>query len=170
MVFVCGIALRIMPLLAEGLNTFRKPPNYQLRETTVYRTNGNIRLLGYRIDGQSLRAGMTIPVTLYWDALRRGTENYQVKTQLRGTSNERIWFTSELRPPGYYPTNRWQPNLYIADYYMLPLPDTIPPGNYVLDVIVYRCTRTCNSALVFLGPNDRRLGTTLTIPAILVIE
>jgi hypothetical protein len=86
----------------------------------------------------SIQTGKPITVSLYWEASRKIPEAYTVFVHLEDTSGA-VRAQSD-RPPwdGMYPTDRWSIGETVRDDYMLQLPDTLPAGDYVVRVGVYR--------------------------------
>jgi hypothetical protein len=103
------------------------------------KSEAQIELLGYKADkSQSHRAGESVPVTLFWQALWGEGEptpgNYQVNLRLVSELG-RVWWSTSAHPvSGMYPTGAWRPGEVIADWHKVYLADDLPPGNYRLEV------------------------------------
>jgi hypothetical protein len=90
---------------------------------------------------------------LEWSIVRRLAVNYGVSVRLLDPQgNTRV---SRDTQPGYgfAPTSLWRPGERIADRYVLPLPDDLPPGDgYRLAIVFYRFPSLAQVAQVTLGP------------------
>ncbi len=95
-----------------------------------------IKLLGYDLSSQTAKPGQTLDVTLYWRAQRPLTTPYRSFVHLVYPEGK-IWTQSDHLNPGDYPTTRWPPDAYIWDKHHLPLPETMPKGDYLLSVGLY---------------------------------
>ncbi|GAB4467931.1 MAG: hypothetical protein Kow00124_01500 [Anaerolineae bacterium] len=96
---------------------------------------GGIALPGYRIDGAA-RAGEEARLTLYWQAPPVPVSgSYQVRLRLIDEDGATAWASTPGFPvSGRYPTPAWKPGEIIPDYHAMPLPETLPPGQYSLMV------------------------------------
>jgi 4-amino-4-deoxy-L-arabinose transferase-like glycosyltransferase len=105
----------------------------------VHATFGDkVRLLGFDLDSETAQSGGDISITLYWQALRPMEVSYTVFTHLVGNSNEILGQDDGLPQGGGYPTTLWQPGEVIADTYTIPIDPSTPPGDYPLEVGMYR--------------------------------
>jgi hypothetical protein len=103
-----------------------------------------VRLLGYRGgtltglspagDGPSLEPGGSTDLTLYWQALSPVAGNYQVHLRLVSRGGEVWWSAADHPVSGLYPTAAWKPPEVVADWHEVPIPRTVPPGDYTLEV------------------------------------
>ncbi|MCP4517327.1 MAG: hypothetical protein GY824_19140, partial [Delftia sp.] len=97
---------------------------------------GQIHLLGYRLDRDSVAPGDTIELTLYWQALTPLEHSYHVFTHLYRDGE--MWGQADAVPQcGLWPTLRWQPGAIVADRYRLTLRPDTPPGDIPLSVGMY---------------------------------
>ncbi len=105
---------------------------------TELRFADQIRWIGYRIDdgNDRVRAGETVGVTLYWQALRPIDTNYSLFAKLFTRGNEEVAHLDSTPGGGVYPTSRWRASEIIADHYQLRLNETIThtPSSLMLDV------------------------------------
>ena len=104
---------------------------------------GVLTLLGYDEAGEAatplaLPAASQRTLTFYWQAKRPLTGDYKVAMRLvdeRGV----VWGRVDRRPAAYfYPTWRWKPGEIVFGDLPLPLAPTTPPGQYWLEVELYR--------------------------------
>jgi hypothetical protein len=101
--------------------------------------NQLIALLNYDLDPDGeAQPGQPLYVTLLWKALSPIPGNYQVN--LRWVSDGgQVWWTSENHPvSGTYPTAAWKPGEVVPDWHEVPIPATLPPGEYILEVGWYQ--------------------------------
>jgi len=94
-----------------------------------------ISLRGYRLDSMEGSATDPVRLTLYWQTHQSVRQNYDVQIRLVGQRG-RVWHQTKGRPPvnGLYPTAVWRPGEIVPDYHELDLPESIPPGEYLLQV------------------------------------
>lgn len=115
-----------------------------------------IELLAYDLPRAEIRAGETLPVTLYWHTTQPIEANYQSFVHLVPLGeNVPITQVDKLNP-GDYPTTRWQPGRYIRDKYELETPDDIAPGRYLIFFGLY--DRNTETRLMISGPSPDDKG------------
>jgi len=94
---------------------------------TGYTLGDDIRLVGYWLDTHDARAGGSIHVTLYWEALRPVTTVYQVFNHLYDGST--MWGQKDSTPGcGLWPTPLWNPGQMVRDDYIIPISPEAPSG------------------------------------------
>jgi hypothetical protein len=112
------------------------PVDYVPIEATL---DGQVRLLGYRLDGVregQAAPGDTLELVLYWEALAPLQHSYHVFTHLYGKGE--MWGQADSIPQcGLWPTLRWQPGQVVADRYRLTLRPDTPAGPIPLTVGMY---------------------------------
>jgi hypothetical protein len=102
-------------------------------------TFGNqIRLRSYAYASRALRPGDTVRLTLEWEAVTTIDEPYKVFVHVLGPQGLPIAQQDNEPVNGTYPTTRWQRGERISDPYVFPLPDDLPPGEYQVEVGLYR--------------------------------
>ncbi len=94
-------------------------------------------LLGYDLSADTLTAGQSFTITLYWRAEATAPTGYIVFVHLLDPAN-RIYAQSD-RPPaaGTRPTTGWLPGEIIRDEHVLTIDANAAPGRYVLHVGLY---------------------------------
>ena len=98
----------------------------------------SIRLVGYRLGAGQVAAGDITPLTLYWQASSVLAERYQVFVHVIDQSTL-LWGQRDSEPgSGLRPTTTWQPGELIQDNYGLPVLPGTPPGQYQIEVGLYR--------------------------------
>jgi len=121
------------------LHAFVAPPVAHPQEATFGKT---IRLLGYRLDGESdgrliVRPGDTLTLTLYWQAIARPERSYTVFTHLLDAGGQIRGQQDSLPGAGTLPTRSWLPGEVLTDTYSLPVALDAPAGEYRLEVGFY---------------------------------
>jgi mannosyltransferase len=95
-----------------------------------------VRLLGYALSSETVSAGDTLLLTLYWQALAPITERYTVFTHLLD-SKEQIQAQVDSEPQGGgLPTDQWSVGEIVQDNYALVVSETAS-GPHILEVGMY---------------------------------
>jgi hypothetical protein len=93
--------------------------------TDVQRTNwdinGEMRLLGYRLEKTSVHPAETLPVTVYWQALAPMTSDYSVFVHLLGRQRAVIGQVNTYPGLGGWPTSMLKTGDVVADTYQVPV-------------------------------------------------
>jgi len=97
-----------------------------------------IALTGYRIVNPQLKAGETIRLTLYWQARAKVAESYTVFAHLLAPDGFSPVSQDGLPRNGLYPTDQWKTGAAVIDPHPVPLPADLPPGEYRLEIGLYR--------------------------------
>ena len=136
------------------------------------RTDSGLNLLAFRLENNQYRPGDFVDLTLYWQAQRFLSENYQTRVSMVNNRDGSIGDQTPLHYPGNYPTRRWKTGFYVTDGYHLHLPLEIVPGNYQINVQVYSCNPDCASSkeVTFFNINGQVLGTNLTLPTLITVS
>lgn len=101
--------------------------------------DAHIRLIAFDLDiaEGTLRAGTTLHLVLYWEALDRVAREATVFVHLYGTDGK-LWAQQDNPPVrGTFPTSTWDTNSIVVDLYALRLPVDAPTGTYSLAVGMY---------------------------------
>ncbi|HEX6384959.1 MAG TPA: hypothetical protein VF177_09845, partial [Anaerolineae bacterium] len=99
--------------------------------------NGEIRLAGYEYNRRTVRAGGSLTVTLYWEALRDVTTDYIVQVHLCDELCQpwNVRETAEGRPRGgQLPTSTWTDGQVVQDSHVLSIAKDLPSGSYLIHV------------------------------------
>jgi hypothetical protein len=92
-------------------------------------------LVGYRLEGERVRPGENLQVTLYWRAGRETDQNYSVFVHLQ---SDRVWAQHDGWPvDGEKPTSTWAEEEVITDRHVIPIGEDVPLGIYQLVVGMY---------------------------------
>ena len=97
-----------------------------------------IRLTGYSLSADDLKAGSTLTMTLFWSAQRPVPDDYTVFVHLFGQGGALL--AQHDGPPlmATYPTSHWAENVVIPDRHVLTVGTEAPAGQYDLLVGMYR--------------------------------
>ncbi len=98
----------------------------------------SIELLGYRLDAPLVAAGDIAPLTLFWQSATTPAERYTVFAHVIN-AHAVLWGQRDSEPGGgLRPTTTWQPGETIQDNYGLPTLPGTPPGEYQIEIGLYR--------------------------------
>ena len=113
-----------------------KPPA-EVRYPVETVLGGAIRLTGYDVSQETIRADDDLAITLYWESLSPVREDYNVYVRLVDEMGN-VWAQMDRLPlGGLWRTDQWQPGTHIRDEYRLTLRPGTPPGVYRLEVAMY---------------------------------
>jgi hypothetical protein len=113
---------------------FTVPPIQHLVEANL---GHRVKLLGYDLSAETLKAGDTLRLTFYWQAQRQMVTSYTVFTHLLDKDSH-IWGQKDSIPcDGTRPTTGWVEGEVIADEYNIVVQPDAPPGEYVIEVGMY---------------------------------
>ncbi|MFQ6000384.1 MAG: DUF2723 domain-containing protein [Anaerolineae bacterium] len=94
-------------------------------------------LLGYDSTFRESHSRMWVRVNLYWQALAE-TEEFLVSLRLVDSAGHLAGQVDSSPVHDAYPPDAWQPGETIVDSYDLPVLVGVPPGEYSLEVVLYR--------------------------------
>jgi hypothetical protein len=98
---------------------------------------GALRLVGFDMPDESIRADDELSITLYWETLSTIRNDYNVYVRVIDEMGN-VWGQVDRLPiGGMWRTNQWQPGTYVRDEYRLDLRSGTPPGVYNLEVAMY---------------------------------
>jgi len=95
-----------------------------------------VRLLGYELAGAA-KAGETLQLTLYWQALAPMTASYTVFTHLVDATGQVRAGHDSIPAGGARPTSGWVQSEVIIDCHGIVLPSNLAPGSYAIEVGLY---------------------------------
>jgi hypothetical protein len=96
------------------------------------------RLLGFDVWPETVSPGESLQVTLYWQALTSGSEDYVLFVQLFGREGAKVGQRDTFPGLGHYPTRLWQAGQVIVDQVPVPLAEGArSPSRLRLDVGLY---------------------------------
>jgi hypothetical protein len=143
------------------------PTDLAIAQPMLATLGDQVRFLGYDLDVDAVQAGGTLSFTLYWQALRPMDTSYSVFTHLLGPSSQIIGQRDGVPQGGNYPTTLWQPGEVVVDPYAFAVDPAAPPGEYPLEVGMYRLETGTRLSLVDADgqpiPDDRVLLPRITV-------
>jgi hypothetical protein len=98
---------------------------------------GEITLLGYDVSPATFQAGVSIRVTLWWQALSKMDRDYTAFAHLTGPEGRLCAQYDSLLVDGGQSTSAWPLGLLVRDDYQLHVPLDAPAGDYWLTTGVY---------------------------------
>ena len=131
-----------------------------VRQANV-RFGDEIALLGYARFGDA-RAGNSLPVTLYWQALAKPTHDYTVFVHLLDSDGKVVAQIDAQPRGGAYPTSIWDAGEIVRDDYALKLPADLAPGSYCIELGLYEYPRLAR--LPVADANGSPLGDHWVLP------
>jgi len=152
--------------VAQGKVTTRQEPRYSGYTPAAFDLNRQVSLTGYKIDKTEVKAGETIEVALYWQAQKKMAEDYTVFVHLVDAEGT-IWGQHDSQPVnGYYPTSFWDQDEVVKDKHALVVREDAPPGEYRIEVGMYRLADGQRLAIVGQdgqGLDDKVLLSQITV-------
>ena len=119
-------------------------------------------LVGYDLPaGAQLRAGGTLPVTLYWQAGEPFDRSYTVFVHVVDDKEHILGQQDQLPGNGDFPTTSWVSGEFLTDHYAVPVPLTTPSGRYTLEVGLYDATS--GARLAVFDANGEAVGDKLLL-------
>lgn len=98
---------------------------------------GQVELLGYDLESETVQAGGDVKLRLHWQALREMAKSYTVFTHLLDGVGQ-AWGQKDSPPMGGgYPTTLWAAGEVVSDEYVIPVGDDAPAGEYMIEVGMY---------------------------------
>jgi len=127
-----------------------------------------VELHGYTVSSDELQAGDTLFVTLYWQALQRTSEDYEIFIQIINDNGDVVGATHDFPYNGMYRSRIWTTDELTATHHWLKLSDELPVGRYTLRAGLYRMLH--NEPLITEGAsanseNDAILAPDLRVTA-----
>jgi hypothetical protein len=99
--------------------------------------NGQIELLGYRLQDQTVAPKDTFGLTLYWRSQRPAKANYTVFVHAVGPDQIMRGQWDSMPKQGAAPTSGWLPGEIIEDHYEVLMAKDAPPWKYDIFVGMY---------------------------------
>jgi hypothetical protein len=86
---------------------------------------------------EDIKAGESLKLILYWQALETFQQRYTVFVHLVDAGDQIIGQRDQVPGNGEFPTTSWIPGEYLADTYIIPVYPGTPPGDYWIEVGLY---------------------------------
>lgn len=111
----------------------------KIQNSVNYNFANQIALVGYDAPKQ-ISPGGAMSVKLNWRALTSMTDDYTVFVHLVDANGNIIAQKDDQPQSGTYPTSFWDVGETIADEYVLAIPRDTAPGDYKIEIGVYRAS------------------------------
>ena len=112
-----------------------------------------VRLRQATYGAAAYRPGETVQLTLEWEAMQAMDEAFKVFVHILGPNGLPVAQQDNEPLNGTYPTIRWQPGERVSDPYAIVLPADLPPGEYVVEVGLYRISDLTRLPVLDAGQN-----------------
>ncbi len=120
-----------------------------------------INLLAYTLTQPHIEAGQPLDFTAYWQARQILTTDYSALAQLVDPEGH-IYGGQDNLHPGSLRSSAWQPDAFVQDPHLIPVPPGTPPGNYLLLAGPYN--PTTGARLPILTEDVNAWGDVIAIP------
>lgn len=88
-------------------------------------------------EGLTLRARDHLALSLVWMAPQRISADYTISVRMAASDGFVIQQQDRAPVGGFRPTSGWQPGEVIRDNHGFVVPEGLPPGDYVIQIVVY---------------------------------
>jgi hypothetical protein len=126
--------LGLVQVLANPHPTSTTPPGHPLADTL----GQSISLDGYDLASDHVRPGGDLDLTLHWRDLASVDTDYTVFVHLLDASEKVVAQRDQPPVANQRPTSSWFAGDTVLDRYQIPLPPTLPPGDYAIEVGMYQ--------------------------------
>ncbi len=120
-------------------------------QTLNARVGDEIVLQDYRLDARQARAGDIVTLTLNWRAEQTPSSRYKVFVHLLDANNQVVAQRDAEPGANLKPTTTWRAGQVIADNYGILIAPGTPPGEYTIEIGLYR---TEDGTRLLLRAND----------------
>jgi hypothetical protein len=143
------------------------PGEYSPIQVTDFNLGGWVKLVGYDLERREISPGQRLRLVLYWRAQAEAAEDYTVFVHLVGQDASDI-IAQQDNPPqgGWYPTGLWSRGELVRDPYELLVPPDTPPGEYEIEVGMYRAED--GSRLPLLDGQGHKLDDRILLTSLVV--
>lgn len=94
-------------------------------------------LRGWRLEGPA-RPGADLPVTLTWNSLEHVPRSWTVLVEILGPDGLAVAQSISRPRGGAFPFTHWTPGDWVEDRHLIAIPADLPPGDYRLQLFLYR--------------------------------
>jgi hypothetical protein len=127
---IAGIHTEPVPFLVTTTNRPPRPLDMRVGDDTL--------LQGYALDRTTARAGDSLLLTLWWQALAASGDERSVLVQVLDRGGAIVAQADGPPARGGRPTSQWQAGESVIDSRQVALPAELPPGEYTLVFGMYR--------------------------------
>jgi hypothetical protein len=97
----------------------------------------DVKLLGYRLGSNQVRAGGELVLDLYWEGLRPMERDLQALIELVDSDDQFLMYLDGSPTAGRDTTDRWTPGVALASRHILRIPDYAQRGEYRLTISLH---------------------------------
>lgn len=102
-----------------------------------------IRLAAWEVQPATARSGESVLLVVHWQTITTPSNNWRILVQLvqeDGAGGRKVVAEHNNRPGEgtLYTVRAWQPGRDLLDEYLLELPEDVTPGEYQLEISLYR--------------------------------
>ena len=123
----------LVPIKIAPAKPLSYTPQYSLQVSFA----GRIALIGYDLPRETIKAGETLRLTLYFQGQEEVDEDYTVLVHLLDEESQIVAQRDSQPQSGNYPTSVWDVGEMVKDDYELQVRPDTPPGRYHLEVGLY---------------------------------
>lgn len=116
---------------------FKHKPDPPVQHALAATFGDNIELLGYTLEADSVAAGDTLNLTLFWRARQKPPLNLTTFVHVADSSGKAIAQKDNQPDSGTYPTSEWVAGETVMDRYRIRVPDSAPTAAYSMRVGLY---------------------------------
>jgi hypothetical protein len=121
-----------------------------------------VRLLGYRLESNTVEPGGELILDLYWQGLQLTDPDWMALIELMDQDGRFLMYRDGSPTAGRDTTDTWQIGVPLASRHILPVPDYGPPGEYYLAITLHPFGKP--SQIPAVGPDGALIGNQLTLP------
>ncbi len=127
---------------------------------------GDILLAGYQLDAEQLRAGDVETLTLYWTTKQTLAARYKIFVHLLDDASRVVAQRDGEPVADLRLTTTWRPGETIADNYGVVIEPETPPGEYRVEIGMYRADT--GARLPIVGNDGQAMGDSLILDRVKV--
>jgi hypothetical protein len=96
-----------------------------------------ISLVDFELANPKVKRGDPLVLLLYWQSAAKVDKNYTVFIHLVDAQGQTVAGVDSQPRQGQSPTSNWRPNTLVPDGMIVPVDDTVPPGDYRVELGLY---------------------------------
>jgi 4-amino-4-deoxy-L-arabinose transferase-like glycosyltransferase len=105
-----GTEQRLAEITVNPPSVPRGIDEVDIRQRVSHGFGRDLQLVGYGLPTEEVRAGATLQLSLYWQALQNMEQDYTLLLELQDDLEKAWWAGTFALPNTAYPTGQWQPN------------------------------------------------------------
>jgi len=96
-----------------------------------------ISLVDFEIANPKVKRGVPLVMLLYWQSAAKVDKDYTVFVHLVDAQGQMVSGVDSQPRQGKWPTAGWRPNTLMPDGMIIPVDDSVPPGDYHIELGLY---------------------------------